>query len=328
MDDKIRSKLIELLKQSIEPKHACVMVDKHNNILCTSYNSVITGAEEGIHNKYYRKYASNHKSSDCTKPHTLYSTYVYNTQSYDRFKDLGVENLIYDCLNSTDATQKSNSDEDITIELERLAGFAEAEPFGACIVTDKYKNIIGRGYTTLVNSAEEMAVSDTLAYEAGSGYLPDIEKPYKCFFTDNVKKFAISLFKLGVETFTHINLQNNNFITIYEDKEELAKEKFIKFSKHKPKPSLIPASTLRALAEVLTYGANKYEKDNWKKCDDISEYTDALIRHLTDYLDGITHDTESGLPVMWCILANAAFLNELDETQKHKVTPVNEELPL
>lgn len=91
---------------------------------------------------------------------------------------------------------------------------------------------------------------------------------------------------------------------------------FMKFSEHKPKYSLIPPKPIEGLAKVLTYGANKYKPNNWKKCKDTSVYYDALMRHLEAHRRGIVFDDESGLPHLHHALCNLVFLCELDLVDK------------
>lgn len=70
-----------------------------------------------------------------------------------------------------------------------------------------------------------------------------------------------------------------------------------KFTKHdagKPMITLIEPQFIKGIAEILTFGANKYEKGNWQKCDDVSRYEDALLRHMYAYLDGEENDPETG----------------------------------
>ena len=52
---------------------------------------------------------------------------------------------------------------------------------------------------------------------------------------------------------------------------------------------------LESLCEVWTFGANKYEKSNWKLLDNgIDRYTNALVRHLVAEEDCM-YDDESKL---------------------------------
>ena len=86
----------------------------------------------------------------------------------------------------------------------------------------------------------------------------------------------------------------------------------MKFDNGKLLYSLIPPETLKALAEVLTYGAQKYAPNNWIKVEngDI-RYMDALFRHLEAFRSGETHDPESGYHHLSHCLCNIMFLHYL-----------------
>lgn len=75
--------------------------------------------------------------------------------------------------------------------------------------------------------------------------------------------------------------------------------------------TLVPTSLLRAVAKVRAYGVGKYgEKENWRTVAP-ERYQNALYRHFLAYLDnpdGI--DAESGLPHIYHLACNAAFLVE------------------
>lgn len=69
-----------------------------------------------------------------------------------------------------------------------------------------------------------------------------------------------------------------------------------KFDGNKTEYGLVPALALEEIAKVLTFGAQKYERDNWKKVPDSKRrYFDALQRHLWAYKRGEKLDPESGL---------------------------------
>ena len=86
----------------------------------------------------------------------------------------------------------------------------------------------------------------------------------------------------------------------------------LKYDGGKLRFSLIPPETTRALAQVLTFGAEKYSKDNWKLVEDGKErYLDALYRHLESHRLGEYLDPESNLPHLAHVLTNAAFLHYL-----------------
>lgn len=81
----------------------------------------------------------------------------------------------------------------------------------------------------------------------------------------------------------------------------------------KPRPTLVPVSAVRAIMAVREYGCQKYhDPDNWRKVDP-QRYRDVACRHLLDYLeDHQAKDAESGLPALWHLLCNIAFLVEME----------------
>jgi hypothetical protein len=82
-----------------------------------------------------------------------------------------------------------------------------------------------------------------------------------------------------------------------------------KYDAGKLRYSLIPPKVTKALAEVLTFGASKYEPNGWKYLDNAEErYMDALLRHIEAHRSGIVTDDESGLPHLWHAITNLAFL--------------------
>ncbi len=66
---------------------------------------------------------------------------------------------------------------------------------------------------------------------------------------------------------------------------------------------LLPANALAQVADVYTYGAEKYDTHNWRKGMDWSRVFSAVQRHLWAFWSGTDNDPESGLPH----LAHAVF---------------------
>ena len=68
-----------------------------------------------------------------------------------------------------------------------------------------------------------------------------------------------------------------------------------KFDGGKPQYGLLPPNALKAIVEILTFGAEKYEPNNWKRVPDAQRrYFDAAMRHLWAWKDGEQNDPESG----------------------------------
>ena len=79
--------------------------------------------------------------------------------------------------------------------------------------------------------------------------------------------------------------------------------------------NLLPPEAIRAMGEVLTYGAAKYGPNNWRGVE-AGRYEAALLRHWLAWREGEACDPESGLPHLWHVLCNAAFLVALEDEQE------------
>lgn len=80
----------------------------------------------------------------------------------------------------------------------------------------------------------------------------------------------------------------------------------------KPRPTLCPVSLISAVTDIREYGCRKYhDPENWRKVEP-QRYRDALYRHWLAYLIGEQTDEESGLPHLWHMACNLAFLIELE----------------
>ena len=77
----------------------------------------------------------------------------------------------------------------------------------------------------------------------------------------------------------------------------------------KPRLTLVPPEIIWAIAEVREYGCKKYgDPENWKRVD-VQRYRDAAFRHFMFYLAAFHgKDPESGLPHLWHLACNVAFL--------------------
>lgn len=83
--------------------------------------------------------------------------------------------------------------------------------------------------------------------------------------------------------------------------------------------SLVPGNLIRACAVVRMYGNQKYgDPDNWKQVEP-QRYRDAAYRHWLAYLDDPEAvDQESGIPHLYHLACNIAFLIELSVMDKMK----------
>ena len=86
-------------------------------------------------------------------------------------------------------------------------------------------------------------------------------------------------------------------------------KKALRYNEGKPKWSLVHYDSLIPMIRVLEFGAEKYEKENWKKELDLKEILESMQRHLAKLMDGEEFDSESGISHMGHIQCNAMFYN-------------------
>jgi hypothetical protein len=86
-----------------------------------------------------------------------------------------------------------------------------------------------------------------------------------------------------------------------------------KFDGGKLQYSLLPPLALKATVEILTFGAEKYEPDNWKFVPDSKRrYFDAMQRHLWAWKEGEQNDPETGKNHLAHAMCCLMFLYEHD----------------
>ena len=74
-----------------------------------------------------------------------------------------------------------------------------------------------------------------------------------------------------------------------------AEDKGTKHDQGKPEISLVPGDAIEEIAKVFSYGAKKYNRNNWLQGMHWSRLLDASFRHLFAYSRGEAVDPESGL---------------------------------
>jgi hypothetical protein len=86
----------------------------------------------------------------------------------------------------------------------------------------------------------------------------------------------------------------------------------IKFDGDKPDYSLMPAASMDEMVKVLSMGAKKYDRENWRKLENGEDrYFAAAMRHLWAIRMGEEIDSESGLPHAAHAAVNCVLLNEI-----------------
>jgi len=86
-----------------------------------------------------------------------------------------------------------------------------------------------------------------------------------------------------------------------------------KFDGDKLEYGLLPPLALKEVTKVLTFGAQKYERDNWKHVPDSKRrYFDAAQRHLWAWKEGEQNDPETSMNHLAHALCCLMFLYEHD----------------
>ena len=98
----------------------------------------------------------------------------------------------------------------------------------------------------------------------------------------------------------------------------------IKYDSEKPKMNLLPPKAIVEISKVLTFGAAKYDAENWRKLDDLqNRYTAGALRHIFAHMDGEELDPETNLShlahAMCCLLFKLEI--ELENAQSEEERP-------
>jgi len=80
-----------------------------------------------------------------------------------------------------------------------------------------------------------------------------------------------------------------------DSKLKVSKEGGTKADQDKPRTDLVPIKAILRIAEVMGFGAKKYDAYNWRRGIKFSRLMGATMRHLLAYWDGEDIDPESGL---------------------------------
>ena len=101
--------------------------------------------------------------------------------------------------------------------------------------------------------------------------------------------------------------------------------KGIKHDSDKVLMGCIPPTAEVLLGMVLTYGAQKYSRENWRLIDNLEDrYMDACLRHINLHRRGEEVDPESGLPHLGHAATCLMYLLEVSD----KAYELNAELKI
>lgn len=93
----------------------------------------------------------------------------------------------------------------------------------------------------------------------------------------------------------------------------------IKYDSEKPKMHLLPPKAIFEVAKVLTFGANKYDEENWRKLESLeTRYISGALRHIFHHNSGDTLDEESGLSHLAHALCCLLFTLEIQLEDKEE----------
>lgn len=84
----------------------------------------------------------------------------------------------------------------------------------------------------------------------------------------------------------------------------------LKHDQEKIRLELLPTEALEEVARVLTFGALKYDDNNWRNGFNHSRLHGAILRHLSAWNKGEDLDPESGLPHIAHAACGTLFLLE------------------
>jgi hypothetical protein len=87
----------------------------------------------------------------------------------------------------------------------------------------------------------------------------------------------------------------------------------MKHDAEKVRMDLLDPAAIEKLAQVLTFGAKKYEAHNWRRGISKSRLLGAALRHLFSYMRGEDADPESGLSHVAHAMCCCMFLLGLEK---------------
>lgn len=111
-----------------------------------------------------------------------------------------------------------------------------------------------------------------------------------------------------------VEIEQDNIVK--NDTNNIVTNQCAKADQGKARLTLVPRKILYDIARIREYGNKKYgDPDNWKTVEPW-RYRDAMMRHMCAYLDDPSScDEESGLPHLWHLACNVAFLCEMENSQ-------------
>jgi hypothetical protein len=97
--------------------------------------------------------------------------------------------------------------------------------------------------------------------------------------------------------------------------EGMETQKGIKHDQEKARMDLLSSDWLEGVAQVLSFGAKKYQSHNWRKGIERSRLLASSLRHIFAYLKGEDYDPETGLLHLYHASCGLMFASELHFTR-------------
>lgn len=88
----------------------------------------------------------------------------------------------------------------------------------------------------------------------------------------------------------------------------------IKYDTGKTQLELLPVEALEEVAKVLTFGAQKYDEENWRGGFKYKRIVGSTLRHIYAWVKGENKDPETGLSHLSHAACNLLFLITFEQT--------------
>jgi hypothetical protein len=169
------------------------------------------------------------------------------------------------------------------------------------------------------NSSIIPKISDTITKEEyyGVDEFDDME-PAKITIDDEQNTMNIDLNLNAYTDFANQEFSIDEVIvdgrplnTLLSSEEPLILSQGMKFDKNKHDYSLLPFAAVDEVVKVLTYGAAKYDRFNWKKVEAV-RYQAATMRHFSAHMQGEKIDPESEISHLAHAICSLLYLLDFE----------------
>ena len=160
----------------------------------------------------------------------------------------------------------------------------------------------------LANKVLAIAYSLGYKWKSGDSYL--LKNNWNGYKSETCYWLSDGIFH-HTEYFIDSNIISaEEFIALHKKEENIEQSTSgRKYDNGKLRYDLIPSECMEALARILTYGANKYEANNWQNLEDYyNRYYAANERHIQKWRQGEDYDQESGELHLAHAFTNVCFL--------------------